>query len=70
MDLTIPAGMGGKEAAQLLLRQDPDARLIVASGYSNDPVMADFLAYGFRAAISKPCDLAGMAGAIAQAMQP
>ncbi len=54
MDLTIPGGMGGKEAAQELLRIDPDAKLIVSSGYSTDPVMSDFRAHGFRAVITKP----------------
>ncbi len=54
MDLTIPGGMGGKEAAQELLRIDPDAKLIVSSGYSTDPVMSNFRAHGFRAVISKP----------------
>ena len=54
MDLTIPGGMGGKEAAQELLRIDPEAKLIVSSGYSTDPVMSDFRAHGFSAVISKP----------------
>jgi two-component system, cell cycle sensor histidine kinase and response regulator CckA len=54
MDLTIPAGMGGKEAAQQILAYDPGARLIVSSGYSNDPVMANHAEFGFCAAIVKP----------------
>jgi two-component system, cell cycle sensor histidine kinase and response regulator CckA len=54
MDLTIPAGMGGKEAAQRILAYDPSARLIVSSGYSNDPVMARHGDYGFCAAVVKP----------------
>ena len=54
MDLTIPAGMGGKEAAREILAYDPGARLIVSSGYSNDPVMAHHADYGFSAAVVKP----------------
>jgi len=54
MDLTIPGGMGGKEAIKKLLELDPDVKAIVSSGYSNDPVMADFRKYGFRAVVAKP----------------
>lgn len=57
MDLTIPNGMGGKEAAEELLKINKDVKLIVSSGYSNDPIMANFDEYGFVAAISKPFDL-------------
>ena len=54
MDLTIPVGIGGKEAAQQILAFDPKACLIVSSGYSNDPIMSDCSAYGFKGAIAKP----------------
>jgi PAS domain S-box-containing protein len=54
MDLTIPGGMGGKEAIQRLLNMDPGAKAIVSSGYSNDPVMANFLDYGFAGVVPKP----------------
>jgi len=54
MDLTIPGGMGGKEAAARLLAGHPGARLVVCSGYSSDPVMADFQAYGFMGMLGKP----------------
>lgn len=54
LDLTIPGGMGGKEAAALLRRIDPDVKTIVSSGYANDPILTDPAAYGFSAAIVKP----------------
>ncbi len=54
MDLTIPGGMGGKEAAQQILALDPHAFLIVSSGYSNDPIMANYREYGFSRAVAKP----------------
>ena len=64
MDLTIPGGMGGREAAQKLRLLDPQAKIIVASGYSNDPVMATYGQYGFKAAIAKPFNLAELSAVI------
>ncbi len=60
MDLTIPGGMGGKDAVQEILKINPDAKVIVASGYANDPVMAHCLKYGFKASIIKPFQLADL----------
>jgi CheY-like chemotaxis protein len=54
LDLTIPGGMGGKEVMELLLKEFPDVRAIVSSGYSHDPVMAKYSAHGFAAAVAKP----------------
>lgn len=54
MDLTIPGGMGGKEAIQRLLEINPGIRAIVSSGYSDDPVMAAYRKYGFARALKKP----------------
>ncbi|MEE8142920.1 MAG: ATP-binding protein, partial [Planctomycetota bacterium] len=61
MDLMVPGGMGGCEAVQLLLKLDPDARVVVLSGYCNDPVMADYRRYGLRGCVSKPFDLEQLA---------
>ncbi len=57
MDLTIPGGMGGKEASKKILDYDPKARIIVSSGYSNDPVMANFSDFGLLDIIPKPYHL-------------
>jgi PAS domain S-box-containing protein len=54
MDLTIPGGMGGKEAINLLLKLDPNVKAIVSSGYSADPVMANYREYGFVSVLRKP----------------
>lgn len=54
MDLTIPGGMGGKEAVRKLLELDPAAKVIVSSGYSSDPIMAEFDKYGFKGVVAKP----------------
>jgi PAS domain S-box-containing protein len=54
MDLTIPNGMGGCEAARRLRELDPKVKAIASSGYSFDPVMANFRDYGFCGVIPKP----------------
>ena len=54
MDLTVPGGMGAKKAIQNLIKIDPEIKAIASSGYSNDPVMANFRQYGFSNAIAKP----------------
>lgn len=57
MDLTVPHGMGGCEAVARLKRLDPDARAIVVSGYSKDPVLARHRDHGFDDVLEKPCEL-------------
>ena len=54
IDLTVPGGMGGKETIGKLIEIDPAVKAIVASGYSNDPVLAEFGNYGFKGAVGKP----------------
>ena len=54
MDLTVPGGMGGREATKKLAEIDPEVKVIVCSGYCNDPILADFRKHGFSGVITKP----------------
>jgi len=69
-DLTIPGGMGGREVMGKILQLDPQARGVVASGYSNDPIMSAYEDYGFCAAVSKPFRLQELADVIERALHP
>ncbi|MEW5724518.1 MAG: ATP-binding protein, partial [Thermodesulfobacteriota bacterium] len=60
MDLTIPGGMGGQEALRELKKIDPRVRAVVSSGYSQDPVMAEFGKFGFVDVLPKPFRLEEM----------
>ena len=57
MDLTVPGGIGGREAMGMLQKIDPTVRAIVSSGYSQDPVMASYRSHGFQSVLPKPYDL-------------
>ncbi|MCM2333890.1 MAG: ABC transporter substrate-binding protein, partial [Anaeromyxobacteraceae bacterium] len=68
MDLTIRGGMGGAEAAARILREDPSARLVVSSGYSTDPVLAEHARHGFVATLDKPYQVTGVAAVLARVL--
>ena len=66
LDLTVPGEKGGKEVIKGLLQIDPQVKAIVVSGYSNDPVMADFRTFGFSGVVSKPFRLTELSQAVHQ----
>jgi CheY-like chemotaxis protein len=70
LDLTIPGGMGGKAVVEQLRRIDPGVRAIVSSGYSNDPVMANYREHGFHAAIRKPYRIEELSHALSAVVTP
>jgi PAS domain S-box-containing protein len=69
MDLTIPGGMGGKAAVSHIRALDSEALVLVASGYSNDPVMASYRNFGFCGAVVKPFMLRELATAVHDALK-
>ncbi len=69
LDLTVKGGMGGKDAVKALLGLDPQTKAIVSSGYSNDPVMTNFRAYGFIEALPKPYTVKDMRDMLNQVLE-
>lgn len=63
-DLTVPGGMGGEEAANLLKEYDPDLVAIASSGYSNSNVMTDHKSSAFKAVVPKPYRIDEMSNAL------
>jgi CheY-like chemotaxis protein len=68
LDLTVPGGIGGAEALKALRSLHPDFKAIVSSGYSNDPVMAEYKAYGFDGVLVKPYSMISMSEVLQQVL--
>jgi PAS domain S-box-containing protein len=64
LDLTVPGGVGGRDALIALRAIDPAVRAVASSGYSSDPVMADHTQYGFVAVLPKPYSRANLAATL------
>jgi two-component system, cell cycle sensor histidine kinase and response regulator CckA len=54
LDATIPNGISGEEALKLLLAEDPDARVILCSGYADGDLFEKAEQLGFKAFLAKP----------------
>jgi PAS domain S-box-containing protein len=70
VDLTVPGGMGGKETIEKLREIDPAVKAIVSSGYSDDPIMSEYRAYGFSGVVEKPWNVAKMREVLLTISQP
>jgi CheY-like chemotaxis protein len=68
LDLTVPGGMGGQEAVKELQKLDPQVTAIASSGYSDNPVLANYKAYGFRSALAKPYTVSTLLSALDEAI--
>jgi two-component system cell cycle sensor histidine kinase/response regulator CckA len=64
LDLTIKGGMGGREALIKLRKIDPNVKAFVSSGYSDDPVITNYNAFGFTGVIIKPYTLMDLKNAL------
>ena len=70
LDLTVPGGMSGKDAANELLKIDPEVKAIVSSGYSNDRIMANFRDYGFCEVVAKPYEIHELCRTVHRVLKP
>ncbi len=52
----------------MLLAIDPKARVIASSGYSTDPVLANFSDYGFKCKLVKPFRMQALKAEILRVM--
>jgi len=69
IDLTIPMGMGGAEAMEMLRQLDPQVNAIVSSGNRSDPTMLDPGEFGFTGVLPKPYDSADLIRVVHQVLQ-
>ncbi len=69
-DLTIPGGMGGREAIVKLRRFAPEMPVFASSGYSEDPVIARPADFGFTDSIRKPFALENLSDLLNKHFKP
>ncbi len=64
LDLSVPGGMGGREALSGILMIDPHAKAIVSSGYIDETTVHEYEGYGFSGVVMKPYTLEQLEKAI------
>jgi DNA-binding NtrC family response regulator len=64
LDMTIPGGMGGMDAAEQIHQLDPDAVLLVSSGYSVDNLFAGEPHPAITGFLGKPYNMEQLATAL------
>ncbi|NMB78475.1 MAG: response regulator [Methanomicrobiales archaeon] len=69
LDLSVPGGMGGREAVQQLRNLDPGVKAIVSSGYTNDPCVQEYAAHGFSGKLAKPYKINDMKSLLEELIQ-
>ncbi len=69
MDLVMPK-MNGSDAARIILRADPGARIIAMSGLSQPSVQVEAEAAGILGFVPKPVESDDLLAEVAEAMTP
>jgi signal transduction histidine kinase/ActR/RegA family two-component response regulator len=69
LDITVPGGLGGKEAMARLQGLDPRVKALISSGYANDPIMANFAQSGFSGVVIKPYTVERLKHALQRVLQ-
>jgi CheY-like chemotaxis protein len=69
LDLSVPDGMGGKDALVKLKELDPAVKAVVSSGYTNDPCVVDYAGFGFAGKLTKPYKINDMKSILEQLMK-
>jgi len=70
LDLTIRGGIGGEKTIRELFTINPDVKAVVCSGYDQDPVIQNYAAYGFKAALTKPFVIGDLRKVLSTIMKP
>jgi CheY-like chemotaxis protein len=73
MDMTMPGGINGKEAAQQILDIDPDAKIISCSGYNSEDLINTSEPKGepvFSGILSKPFDIQTISAKLREVINP
>jgi PAS domain S-box-containing protein len=65
LDLTVRAGVGGRDIVGPLRELLPTLPIVASSGYSDDPIMATPQRFGFSASLRKPFLLADLGSLLA-----
>ncbi len=68
LDMTIPGGKGGIDMARKIQQINPQARIVLSTGYVQSPDMANFRALGFVACLNKPYTVSEFRNAVEQAL--
>jgi len=52
----MPGSIGGEEVIKVIKNKYPSMIYVVSSGYSSNPVLANYIDYGFDYVLKKPYD--------------